>query len=426
MMSNELKSLWHNVLDDFQHPDLLWQLAALAICLAAATLAERIVGQGANVQGKVWRIGHGGVKRVVFPLVGLGLVLAARGIMHAQHLHYNLLSIAIPLLGSLAIIRTVFYVLRHSFSGSAWLVNFERLFAALVWMVVALHITGLLPDVIDALDAAEIKIGKQRLSIWLVLQGMITVLATVVGALWIGNAIEARLTRAAGVDDNLRLVLARLIKAVLLLLSVTIALPLVGIDLMTLSVFGGALGVGLGFGLQKIASNYISGFIILLDRSIRIGNLITVGTDRGEVTRITTRYTVLKNLAGIEAIVPNELLVSSVVQNESYSDPKVRIDLPIQIGYDSNLETAMAILDAAARAQPRVLADPPTLVMLKAFGESGVDLMLSFWVADPDQGVGSLRSDINLTIWREFKRTGIVIPYPQREVRILDPKKGTA
>jgi small-conductance mechanosensitive channel len=235
----------------------------------------------------------------------------------------------------------------------------------------------------------------------------------------LSSAVEARLNAAVGLDSNLRAVFARLSRALLILLAVLIGLPMVGIDLTTLSVFGGALGVGLGFGLQKIASNYVSGFIILLDNSIRIGNIITVGNDRGEVTRITTRYTVLKNLAGVEALVPNELLVGSVVQNESYTDRQVRIGLPVQVSYDGDLERAMAIMTAAAKAQPRVLADPAPAVLLKEFAESGINLELGFWVGDPEQGVGGLRSDINLAIWHDFKQAGIAIPFPQREVRIF-------
>jgi small-conductance mechanosensitive channel len=255
--------------------------------------------------------------------------------------------------------------------------------------------------------------------LWHLLQGIAAVLVTVLLALWAAGAIEARLNAATGLDGNLRVVFARLSKALLILLAVLIGLPMVGIDLTTLSVFGGALGVGLGLGLQRIASNYVSGFIILLDNSIRIGNVISVGNDRGEVTRITTRYTVVRNITGVEAIVPNELLVGSVVQNESYSDPRVRVALPVQVAYDSDLDCAMAIMAAAASAQPRVLADPAPAVLLAAFADSGINLELGFWVADPQNGTGQLRSDINLAIWREFKQAGISIPFPQRELRIL-------
>ena len=172
-------------------------------------------------------------------------------------------------------------------------------------------------------------------------------------------------------------------------------------------------------GLQKIANNYVSGFIILLDRSIQLGNLISVAGERGQVTRITTRYTVLKGMTGVEAIVPNEVLVSSVVLNESLSSPQVRVSLPVQVSYDSDLEQAMSLMAEAARVQRRVLADPPPQAFVHAFADSGINLELGFWIADPQEGTSQVRSDINLAIWRAFKAAGIEIPFPQREVRLM-------
>jgi len=193
----------------------------------------------------------------------------------------------------------------------------------------------------------------------------------------------------------------------------------VGIDLTALSVFGGALGVGLGFGMQKIAANYVSGFILLLDRSIRMGNLISVGNERGIVSQITTRYTVLKGMTGIESIVPNETLVGSIVQNETFTDPKVRVSVPIQVSYATDLEKAMAIMVEAAQAQPRVMSDPAPGAFLEAFADSGINLQLGFWIRDPAEGTLGIRSAINMQIWRRFKEEGIEIPFPQREVRVL-------
>ncbi len=216
--------------------------------------------------------------------------------------------------------------------------------------MVALYILGLLPELIDLLEQVKFTHGKEKLNLWLILQGIGAVLVTMLVALWLGAAVEARLMSAQGLDANLRLVLSRLARALLILLAVLIGLPLVGIDLTTLSVFGGALGVGLGFGLQKIAANYVSGFIILLDRSIRIGNLIEVQAQRGVVTRITTRYTLLREQTGIEVIVPNEMLVGSVITNETLTDPRVRLAMQVQVAYGTDLERAMAILVAAARA----------------------------------------------------------------------------
>lgn len=432
-MSIEMQELWQETLNELQHPDIVWQLLTLAVCLLLAKfiegrVRERVAGAAgepaaAVLHGRVWQLGQGSLKRVIFPLAALALVFLARLLLR-PYIHTHLLNIALPLLASLGVIRLVAYILRHSFGNAPWLAAFERSFAALAWGIVALHIVGLLPDLIDMLDAVALPLGKPRITLWQMLQAVVMIAVTLLGALWLSNAFEARLNGAAGMDNNLRIVLARLSRAVLSLLAVLIVLPLVGLDLTTLSVFGGALGVGLGFGLQKIASNYVSGFIILLERSIRLGNVISVGSNRGEVTRITTRYTVLRNPGGIEALVPNELLIGSVVQNESYSDRKVRLALPVQVSYDSDLELAMRLITEAAVSQSRVLTQPEPVVLLKEFADSGINLELGCWIADPEISQGDLRSAINLAIWRAFKQHGVSIPFPQHEVRLLNPTSG--
>lgn len=427
-MTVELSTIWDNLITDLNHPDMLWQLAALTISLLLAKLVEGFVREQVAThvlpdQGRARQLGQGSLKRVVFPMAALGLILFSRWLLQSI-IHTHLLTLAIPLLASLAVIRLVFYILRHSFTHATWLTSFERIFATIAWGIVALHILGVLPEIIDALESITLPIGKTPLSLWQILQGLVTVAATLLVALWLSNTVESRLRRATEIDTNLRIVLSRLLRALLVLFAILIALPLVGIDLTTLSVFGGALGVGLGFGLQKIASNYVSGFIILLDNSIRIGNIISVGNDRGQVTRITTRFTVLRNQTGIESLVPNELLISSVVQNESYSDQQVRVGLPVQISYGSDLELAMRLLVDAAKAHVRVLPEPAPAVLLKEFADSGINLELGCWITDPENGLGILRSDINLAIWQSFKQHGIVIPFPQREIHILGEHHG--
>ncbi len=406
---------------DLQTPDVIWQLGVLALCWLAAWLFDRwLMGRftGAETTGRLG-FGRRGLKRIGLPLAMLACLFATRPLLAQWH-HVNLLTLAIALLASLVVIRATVFAVRHSFFAQAtWLEGFERAFAFLVWSVVALHLLGVLPELIDLLESVRFDIGKTQVNLWVLLQGAGALFATLLVALWLGGIIEARLMGAQGIDGNLRLVLARLVRALLALLAILIGLPLVGIDLTALSVFGGALGVGLGFGLQKIAANYVSGFIILLDRSIRIGNLISLGQERGVVSQITTRYTVLKGLNGIEMIVPNEMLIGSVIANETFTDPKVRVAVAVQIAYGSDLERAMDILVAAARAQPRVLADPPPKAFLVAFADSGINLELGFWIADPDQGSLELRSEIQKQIWREFQKAGIQIPFPQREVRLL-------
>lgn len=409
--------------EDLQQPDVIWQVATLAVCFLLAKLFESWVQRrfaASAGSSRVVEIGHRGLRRLALPVAMLLLVLAARPVLANWH-HVNLLNLALPLFTSLVVIRAVMFAMRQGFSSSApWLVSFERGLALCVWGIVALHILGVLPELIALLEGVSFSLGgKQKINLWLILQGTGAVLTTLLVALWIGGMLEARLMKAEGLDANLRLVLSRVLRSLLVLLAVLIGLPLVGIDLTTLSVFGGALGVGLGFGLQKIAANYVSGFIILLDHSIRIGNLIEVAAQRGVVTRITTRYTLLRGQSGVEVIVPNEMLVGSVITNETLTDPKVRLATRVQVAYGTDLERAMGLLVEAARSQSRVLADPAPKAFIAAFADSGIDLELGFWIADPEAGSLQVKSDIHLALWKAFDAAGIVIPFPQREVRLL-------
>lgn len=423
MVSNEFGSLLIELWHDLQQPDMWWQAAALALALAIGWVADRAAhGDAAQVPPEGLKaLGRRGLRRLVFPLTSLVMVLIARAAL-APWQHVNLLKVAVPLLVSLAVIRIVFFVIRHSFGRASWLGSFERSFALAAWCIVALYLTGLLPALIDMMESVGFAVGHQKLNLWMILQGIGAVLVTLLVALWIAGMIEARLLAAQGLDGNLRAVLTRISKALLIVIAVLIGLPAVGIDLTMLSVFGGALGVGLGFGLQKIAANYISGFILLLDRSLRIGDVITVDGHKGQVTKITTRYTVVRGLNGVEVIVPNEVLVGSVVQNDSYTDPRVAVSLKVGVGYATDLERAMAILVEAALAQPRVLRDPAPAALVTAFGDSAIELELGFWISDPALGVGGVRSAINLAVWKAFRAAGIEIPFPQREVRIVGDK----
>ena len=309
-------------------------------------------------------------------------------------------------------------MLRRSFHRSHWLKNFERAIAAVVWLVVALHVTGLLTDLIEVLEGMRVSIGKSHMTMWDLLIGAISVVLTLLVAMWIGSVIEARLMGATSLTPNSRVVVSRLSKALLAFVAVLIALSLVGIDLTVLSVFGGALGVGLGLGLQKIASNYVSGFIILLDRSLTIGDMITVDKYYGAVSQINTRYTVIKALDGTETIVPNEMLVSSPVVNHSYSDRKVRVGVKVSVAYSSDIDRALQILVDAARAQPRVLADPGPAAFIVGFGADGIDLEVGFWIRDPEEGTLAVRSEISRQLLRRFQEEKIEIPFPQRDIRI--------
>jgi small-conductance mechanosensitive channel len=427
MSERQLFALLNKLWGDLYYPE--FYTVALALCVALALSwwlswwLRRQDSRSENSGRSVLQaFGVGSLKRMAFPLVALVLVLLLRKVLvYLQWGHLSLLYLATPLLLSWALIRVLVYVLRCVFSRGGFLTTFERLITFTIWGVVVLDITGLSDPVIELLEQVEFTVGKQKYDLWMLLHGSVTVCITFLIALWIASVVENRL-KAGQLDGNVREVLARLVKALLSMLALLVSLSVVGINLTTLSVFSGALAVGLGFGLQKIASNYVSGFIILLDRSIRLGNLVAVDEKTtGTVTQITTRYTVLRTLTGTEVIIPNEYLVSNIIRNLSFTDTRIRVVVNVQVAYSSDLEKAMSLMVEAALQQPRVLADPAPVTLLTEFADSGINLELGFWVSDPEAGTGGVRSDIAMTIWRDFRANAIEIPFPQREVRLLNP-----
>ena len=424
MVEGDYLSLFHHVWDDLHTTAVIWQLVALHACLGLAYLVSRRIRKQAEslvlrVSPEAQRFGQAGISRVAFPLTALLLVFITRALLK-PFLPINLLNIAVPLLLSLGAVRMVVYVLRRAFSDKGWLKASETFVAAAVWTGFALYLTGLSVPLIAALEGVQFHIGKTGLDLWMLIHGAFMVVVTILLALWVAGLVEAKLA-ATDIDSSLRAVLVRLTKALATLFAVLLSLSLVGIDITALSVFGGALGVGLGLGLQKIASNYVSGFIILLDRSIRIGNVIALDANTtGVVTQITTRYTVVKTPAGAEVIVPNEHLVGSIVQNQSYTDTRVRLSCQITVAYSTDLDAFFVDLVSLAKAHPRVLSDPAPAALLLNFGESGIEVELGFWIDDPEEGTRNVRSDLNVSILNLCREKRIDIPYPQREVRLLD------
>lgn len=420
-----LDALLEDVLAALQRPGVMLELGILIGAVAFGWWMDRRSrtrhqSLAPTLRSGARRLGEGGLLRLVFPLGALLVVTLGRALLNRwQDTH--LLDVAVPLFISMGVVRMAVFALRQVFPPSNWLAAAEKVFALAVWAILALHILGWLPELIAGMEAVRFSIGTQQLSLWLILQGSLTVLLALLFALWLAGLIEQRLLRASTLNPSLQLVFSRISKAALIFVAVLISLPLVGIDLTTLSVFGGALGVGIGFGMQKIAANYVSGFIILLDRSISIGNMVSVGTERGVVSHITTRYTVLKGLNGVEVLVPNETLVSSVVQNETFSDTRMLLPIDIQVSYGSDLDVAMAIMVEEAGKPSRVLKDPPPRAFLVNFADNGINLRVGMWLSDPREGSLGVVSEVNLAVWRRFREAGIEIPFPQREVRILPP-----
>ena len=356
--------------------------------------------------------------RLAFPLSGLFAVLMGRLVFNQFGYTTPLLDMAAKLLLALAAVRLIVYVLRVGIVPGPQLKAWEKIISTSIWIVLALHLLGWLPFLAAGMDQLAFTFGETRLSLLMMVKLIVLCGLYVLLAVWLSGLFEQQLKKSKHVNISMRVGLSKVAKVGLLSLAFLLALNEAGLNLASLTVFGGALGVGIGFGLQKIVSNFISGFILLGDRSIRPGDVISVGNTYGWVRELRARYVVVRNRDGVETLIPNENLVTTDVINWSYSDKRVRVRIPVQISYDDDPEQAMAIMEKAATASSRVLATPPPAVRLMEFADSGIALELRVWLTDPQEGVGNVRSDINLAIWHGFKEAGITIPYPQRDVHL--------
>ncbi len=327
--------------------------------------------------------------------------------------------LAVPIFASLTVIRAVAKVLRGLFPKSPTVRTLINVVSVVIWLGVVLHVGGLLPVVEHELESIVIPLGKTQATALTLLQGLALVACTLLGALWLSSALETRLM-ATSITMSLRLVMSRFLRAMLFVLALLIALAAVGIDLTVLSVFGGALGVGLGLGLQKIAANYVSGFAILLEGSFRVGDSVKIDNFEGQITNIYTRYTVVRAANGRESVVPNEMFIVNRVENLSLENKRVAFSTKLQVDYGSDVELARKLMVEAATAQSRVLSDPEPNAMLTDFAPDGLELTLAYWIADPENGINNVRSDINLAMWRAFQANGINVPFPQRVVHVVN------
>jgi small-conductance mechanosensitive channel len=429
MNNRFLDHMLGGLLRDFGQPVMLWQIAALVAGLALAWLLARFFDRRLDRRRRerpaVLHYGAQSLNDALFPLFGW-LIVGALQLALSNFINTALLSLALVPLFGIATIYIAFYVARRVFARSGHvhglLAVFEKVVSAAIWLGMVLYVTGLLDDIQRWMASVRIHVGNTRLSLLSLSSGLGWVTLTMLVALWAGSVLEERLMRAHSIDGNLRVVVARLGRALLVVGALLISLSIVGIDITVLGVFGGALGVGLGFGLQKIASNYVSGFIILIDRSLRLGDWISVGGFQGTVTQIRTRFTVVRGLDGIETMIPNEKLVADAVQNHSSYLTRGYAKLPVQIAYGSDVEEAMRVLAQAAVGIPRVLDNPAPAAYLAGFGADGINLELGVWIEDAAAGTGKARSDVNLAIWRALRAHGIEIPFAQREVRLVDAR----
>jgi len=423
----EIQSLLFDLWDDLHSIKILWQLGVLAACAVAGVLLSRRLNRRVTEHPGLdvtQALGIGSLQRLMFPLSTLLLVMIGKSILRYWQ-KTPLLDIAATLLLAMALIRMAIYALRHTFSPSGWLRASERGISWAAWIGVAVYLTGLWPPLRELLNDIGFTVGKHHYSLLLLIQGTLWVVGTVLIALWLGRVVETRLMGATSLQINLRVMFSKLTQILLLLVAVLIALPAVGVDLTVLSVFGGMLGVGIGFGLQKIAANYISGFIILMDRSVSIGDVVTIGEHNGVLTRMTGRYVVVRGLGGLEAIIPNETIITSTVVNHSLTDSNVRAAVQVQVAYSADIDAARRTMVEIARNHPRVMRKPEPVALITGLADSGINLELGVWVSDPDQGLAALRSDLYAEVLKAFREHSIEFPYPQREIRVLGEIKTT-
>jgi small-conductance mechanosensitive channel len=405
-------------------PGTLVELAVLGACLLLAWGGVRLLRGPQRRPGSVW-FGEGVVDGVLFPVLALLLASAARFGLRALGVLPVVFGFALPVLLSLMLIRLGVRVLRVAFPASQTVRVIERTLSWGVWLWLALWLTGLLPTVLKQLESVHWTVGNSQVSLRSLVEGGFNAALVLVLVLWVSAAVEARLLKGGATANlSLRKIAANIVRAALLFIGLMLALSAAGIDLTALGVLGGALGVGLGFGLQKLAANYVSGFVILAERSLRIGDVVKVDNFEGRITDINTRYTVIRAFDGRESIVPNELLITQRIENSSLADPNVLLVTQLQVAYGTDLDALMPQLITAALTVPRVLADPTPWVRLEAFAADGLELRIGFWIADPHNGHGNVRSDVNLALLRTLNGLGVEIPFPQRVVHA--PRGGSA
>ena len=357
--------------------------------------------------------------------VTLVVLAAIAGLMHAFGAPTRIVDVAVQLVGLMLLIRLAVYIVRVSLGTRARLKGWGVPITAVIWVFLSLHLLGWGDTVIAGLDSIGINAGKTRISVWSVMKLLVTVSLFVIIALWASRWLERRLLKLDSLAPTMRIGIAKFTQAFLVGLSILVGLNAAGLDLTTLNVLTGAIGIGLGFGLQSIAANFVSGFVLLMDRSIKPGDVIsftgTTGTATegfGWVEELRGRYVVVRDRDGVETLVPNQNLITNPVINWSYTDPRVRLKLPVRVSYKDDPEVAMRLLLEATERHPRVLREPAPVARLMGFGDHGIELELRFWIPDPQAGVNNVRSDVNREIWRLFREHGVTIPVAQREIRV--------
>ncbi|HUE09757.1 MAG TPA: mechanosensitive ion channel domain-containing protein [Steroidobacteraceae bacterium] len=413
--------------------NVLTEIAAVAVCLGAggivgALLRRRYQRLGIKTQAALTRshFASHGVLVTAPVVVALVSVIIARSLLDTAHFDVTLMDAAMRLISAYIIVRVGVLLFAASLGNQSWMQHLENRLTLFIWLVFAADYLGWLDPIISGLDSIGIASGKSRVTVWSVLKLLFTLTLFVLVAAWISRWLDRRLKKLSNLAPSTRIGLAKFANAFLIGLSILMGLNAAGVDLTALTVLTGAIGLGLGFGLQSIAANFVSGFVLLMDRSIKPGDVISLSGQSGTSTEnfgwvqeLRGRYVVVRDRDGIEMLVPNQQLISNAVINWSYTDPRIRLKLPVRVSYADDPEVALQILLTACEGQRRVLRDPPPVSRLMQFGDHGIELELRFWISDPQEGVNNVRSEVNRTIWALFKEHKITIPVAQREIRML-------
>ncbi len=406
-------ALWWDSLNSQQASlELLLFLACIALAGMLVMAVRRATRQ--------WKLsvllGSQLIDGVLFPILLLGLVFAVRAVWGQTHPIW-IFDFLVPVCVSLAGIRLGVKVLQVTFKQAEWVRPIERSLSWLAWGAVVLWLTGLLPLILEELDQIQWKVGASHLSVRTLIEGGLTACVVMLLTLWISSAIEARLLQSSsGSELSLRKAVSNAVTSLLMFVGLMLSLSAVGIDLTALSVLGGAVGVGIGFGLQKLAANYVSGFVILAERSMRIGDSVKVDGFEGRISDIKARYTVIRAPNGRESIVPNEMLINSRVENLSLADSRVLQSTSVTVAYASDVQHVMRLLAQACTSQDKVLKDPAPFVTLSNFGADGLEFGIHYWVDEQQSGMLTLKSEINVAILQVLHEQNIEIPFPQRVI----------
>jgi small-conductance mechanosensitive channel len=409
---------------------VLIEVGVLALCLLLGGIVALELNRRNQRQsnrppmGLAWRYFAMQGTVVVTPIIVVFvLVLVANSSLQAARFDVTLLGAAARLVLAYIVVRIGVLIFAASLGNKSWIQNWETRAALLIWLAIAAEYLGWLDPIIDTLDSVGIAAGKTRITVWSVLKLLFTLTLFMLAAAWVSRWVERRVKKLTNVAMSTRIGISKFANAFLIALSILIGLNAAGVDLTALTVLTGAVGLGLGFGLQSIAANFVSGFVLLMDRSIKPGDVISLSGQAGTSTEnfgwvqeLRGRYVVVRDRDGVEMLVPNQQLISNAVINWSYTDPRIRLKLPIRISYRDDPELALKILLDACDGQARVLRDPPPVSRLMHFSDSGIELELRFWISDPQEGVNNVRSEVNRAIWRLFKEYRITIPMAQREI----------